>query len=86
MGQSLAHRRSWERDGGARPQTARRQGREARVGMSVGPDYLGLVDLSLIFLYFILRATGNYGWILSRGRKVGFAFSKLTLAGRWKNG
>ena len=57
-GQSLAHRRSWERDGVARPQTARRHGREARVGMSIGPDHLGLVDLSL-FNFFILYSKSH---------------------------
>ena len=42
-----APRRGCERDGVAGPQTARAQGQEARVGMSAGPDHLGLVDLPL---------------------------------------
>lgn len=47
VGQSLAPRRGCERDGVAGPQTARAQGQEARVGMSAGPDHLGLIDLPL---------------------------------------
>lgn len=42
----------------ARPQTARRHGREARVGMCIGPDHLGLVDLSL-FNFFILYSKSH---------------------------
>lgn len=43
----MAPRRGCERDGVAGPQTARAQGQEARVGMSAGPDHLGLIDLPL---------------------------------------
>lgn len=75
-----------ERDGVAGPQKAKGQGKDARVGMLAGPHHPGPGGPLLIFLYFILRAMGNHGWILRRGHKVGFAFSKLTLAGKSKNG
>lgn len=42
----------------ARPQTARGQGQEARRGMSIGPDHLGLVDLP-VFNFFILYSKSH---------------------------